>query len=109
MTEKYKKNENYKQNDIYEFITSYRIALESNNKDAIHDAFTDIYNFIEKYVYIRHYRIARKTAANLDAQHSCLRIKLSVGCKRRFYFSYICQSFHISVCDIQYVETPHTP
>lgn len=57
----------------------------------------------------RNYRIARKTAANLDAQHSCLRIKLSVGCKRRFYFSYICQSFHISVCDIQYVETPHTP
>ncbi|MFR7476328.1 DNA cytosine methyltransferase [Frisingicoccus sp.] len=56
-----------------------------------------------------YYRIARKTAANLDAQHSCLRIKLSVGCKRRFYFSYICQSFHISVCDIQYVETPHTP
>lgn len=51
MTEKYKKNENYKQNDIYEFITSYRIALESNNKDAIHDAFTDIYNFIEKYVH----------------------------------------------------------
>lgn len=51
MTEKYKKNENYKQNDIYEFITSYRIALESNNKDTIHDAFTDIYNFIEKYVH----------------------------------------------------------
>ena len=29
-----------------------------------------------------HYRIARKTAANLDAHNLVLRIKLSVGCKR---------------------------
>lgn len=28
------------------------------------------------------YRIARKTAANLDAHNLVLRIKLSVGCKR---------------------------
>lgn len=34
-------------------------------------------------------RMARKTAANPDAYYLDLRVRLSVGCKRRFYFFFL--------------------
>ena len=33
--------------------------------------------------------MARKTAANPDAYYLDLRVRLSVGCKRRFYFFFL--------------------
>lgn len=38
--------------------------------------------FLKCVLHGKDYRIARKTAANLDAHNLVLRIKLSVGCKR---------------------------
>ncbi len=46
-----KKNKNYKKGEIHDLIISYHAALESNDMESIHNAFTDIYYFVEKYVY----------------------------------------------------------
>lgn len=49
--EKYKKNKNYEQEKMQKLITVYHNALELEDKTAVHNAFTEIYYFVEKYVY----------------------------------------------------------
>ena len=50
--------------------------------------------------------MARKTAANLNMHCVGLRIWLSVGCKRRFYFLKNPQNFHLfdKIWHIKYVD-----
>lgn len=47
----FNKNEKYSQEEIEKLIKIYHMALEAGDNDTIQDAFTKIYNFIEKYVY----------------------------------------------------------
>lgn len=47
----FNKNEKYSQEEIEKLIKIYHMALEAGDNDTVQDAFTKIYNFIEKYVY----------------------------------------------------------
>lgn len=47
----FNKNEKYSQEEIKKLIKIYHMALEAGDNDTVQDAFTKIYNFIEKYVY----------------------------------------------------------
>lgn len=50
-TEIYSKNEKYKQEDINKLVKIYHMAVEAGNEQVVQDAFTKLYNCINKYVY----------------------------------------------------------